>query len=257
MSSPHSAIDQNSPTANSEAQLTMYDLPSESSEDAGLPDFFHYLQPQLLSATFRLTDYVADQIFTAGDLNVYYDVEHPLWHKRPDWFAVVGVPKLYKNRDLRLSYVIWQEHVSPSVVVELLSPGTADEDLGQTRSVPDHPPTKWHVYEQLLRVPYYVVFDRYTDHLRVFALTEGHYALMAEFEMASALAQPSEAKIWLPSLHIGIGLWHGTYDNITRYWLRWYDASGQWILTDAEQAQERGDRLAARLRELGIDPDEV
>jgi hypothetical protein len=30
-----------------------------------------------------------------------------LWHKRPDWFAVVGVPRLYEERDLRLSYVLW------------------------------------------------------------------------------------------------------------------------------------------------------
>jgi len=33
--------------------------------------------------------------------------------------------------DLRLSYVIWQEGVDPLVVVELLSPGTEEEDLGE------------------------------------------------------------------------------------------------------------------------------
>ena len=49
---------------------------------------------------------------------------------------------------------------------------------------------------------------------------------------------------------IGIGLWQGDYRDITRQWLRWYDAEGNWILTQAE-------RLAARLRSLGIDPDEV
>jgi hypothetical protein len=44
---------------------TMYDLPSESAEDPGLPDVgaspskdvFHDLQPQLLSATFRPLNY--------------------------------------------------------------------------------------------------------------------------------------------------------------------------------------------------------
>lgn len=25
------------------------------------------------------------------------------------------------------------------------------------------PPTKWEVYEQILGIPYYVVFDRYTE----------------------------------------------------------------------------------------------
>ncbi|WP_421657936.1 hypothetical protein [Leptothermofonsia sp. ETS-13] len=76
---------------------TMYDLPSEDPEESGLPDEFHDLQPQLLSATFRLQDYVSDQIFTGTDLNLYYDVRHPLWHKRPDWFAVIGVPRSMSN----------------------------------------------------------------------------------------------------------------------------------------------------------------
>ncbi|MEB3231287.1 MAG: Uma2 family endonuclease [Leptolyngbyaceae bacterium] len=255
-------------TVSHPSQLTMYDLPSEFPEEPGLPDIFHYLQPQLLSATFRLSDYVADQIFTAGDLNVYYDVNHPLWHKRPGWFAVAGVPRLYEQRDLRLSYVIWQEKVPPSVVVELLSPGTGNEDLGRTQSAPGQPPTKWQVYEQILKVPYYVVFDRYTDHLRVFGLTEERYDVMTDVILESDQPYP---KIWLPTLNIGIGLWHGTYENTTRPWLRWFDASGEWILTDAEQArqqaeqaqlqaeqaQQRSDRLAAQLRELGIDPDLV
>ena len=32
---------------------------------------------------------------------------------------------------MRLSYVRWQERVDPLIVVELLSPGTEEEDLGQ------------------------------------------------------------------------------------------------------------------------------
>jgi len=145
----------------------MYDLPSEDPNEPGLPDEYHYLQPQLLSTTFQLSDYAADQIFTAGDLNLYYTVQRPLWYKRPDWFAVVGVSRLYDQHDLRLSSVIWQEGISPSVIVELLSPGTENDDLGITeRGSKSRPPSKWEVYEQILRVPYYVVFDRYTGRLQ-------------------------------------------------------------------------------------------
>lgn len=118
------------PRSPREALPTMYDLPSEDPNEPGLPDGFHDLQPQLLSATLQLRQPPADQIFTGTDLNLYYDIRHPLWHKRPDWFLVLGVPRLYDNHDLRLSYVIWQEGVSPFVVVELLSPGTEREDLG-------------------------------------------------------------------------------------------------------------------------------
>jgi Uma2 family endonuclease len=59
-------------------------------------------------------------------MNLYYDVRHALWYKRPDWFGVVGVPLLYDEVDLRLSYVIWQEGINPFVVVELLSPGNGE-----------------------------------------------------------------------------------------------------------------------------------
>lgn len=102
----------------------MYDLPSDFPEEPGLPDEFHDLQPQWLSRTLHLTQYGADNYFTGTDINLYYDVRNPLWHKRPDCFLAVNVPKLYSGKDLRNSYVVWQEGVSPLVVVEFLSPGT-------------------------------------------------------------------------------------------------------------------------------------
>ncbi len=63
-----------------ESWPTMSDLPSEDPEEPGLPDEFHDFQPQLLSATFRLADVAADRIFTAADLNLYYDLTHPHWY---------------------------------------------------------------------------------------------------------------------------------------------------------------------------------
>lgn len=208
---------------------TMYDLPSEDPEEPGLPDEFHDLQPQLLSATLRLSNYAADQIFTGTDINLYYDIRHPLWHQRPDWFLAVGVPRLYDGTDLRLSYVIWQEGISPFVVVELLSPGTEAEDLGQAQREPDGPPGKWEVYEQILRIPYYVVFDRYTDTLRAFVLEAAHYQELSL----------SEPKVWIDELDLVLGLWYGTYQGITRLWLRWYDRQGNWVPTVAEAAQQQ------------------
>ena len=71
---------------------TMYDLPSEDPEEPGLPDGFHYFQPQLLRETFVPPTWPADQVYVATDLNLYYDVRHPLRHKRPNWFEVLGYP---------------------------------------------------------------------------------------------------------------------------------------------------------------------
>lgn len=280
------------PRSPRETLPTMYDLPSEDLEEPGLPDEFHDLQPQLLSLTFRTPHYPASQVFTASDMNLYYDVRHVQWYKRPDWFGVVGVPRLYDEVDMRLSYLVWQEGVNPFVIVELLSPGTEKEDLGKDEEklsaeskelagngqatqaqTENKPPRKWEVYEQILRIPYYVVFSRYTNQLRAFKIVGAHYQ---ELEL-------QEPRVWMPELELGLGLWQGEYQGIERLWLRWYDAQGDWIATEAEeeriqkaqalqqaeqeriekaqalqraeQAEARLESLIQRLRDSGIDPD--
>ncbi|HIK27604.1 MAG TPA: Uma2 family endonuclease [Oscillatoriaceae cyanobacterium M7585_C2015_266] len=217
------------PLSPRETLPTMYDLPSENPEEPGLPDEDHDLQPALLRRTFLPPNYPPELVFSGSALNLYYDVRHQNWYKRPDWFGVVGVPRLYDGHDLRMSYVIWQEGVAPFVVVELLSPGTEKEDLGETQKKKNQPPTKWEVYEQILRVPYYIVFNRYTDELRAFTLLSGRYQ---ELNL-------TEPRIWMPQIELGLGLWQGEYQGIERIWLRWYDAEGNWIPTDTEAALQR------------------
>jgi Uma2 family endonuclease len=241
------------PRSAKEVLPTMYDLPSELLEEPGLPDQFHIWQPRLLEDTFMPPGYSRDETFVASDLNLYYDPNHTLWFKRPDWFAVLGISRLYQQTELRLSYVIWQEGVDPNVVVELLSPSTEKEDLGKTLREINQPPTKWEVYEKILRIPYYIVFDRYTDNLQVFQNIAGRYQELSI----------TDSRIWLPELELGIGLWQGTYQGVTRLWLRWYDANCNWILSPKEQAEQqlateraKTERLAARLKELGINFEE-
>jgi len=216
-------------------------------EDQGLPDEFHLLQPRLLTDTFSPPNYPPDQVFVASDLNLYYDTRNPLWYKRPDWFAVVGVSRLFDQRELRLSYVMWQEIIAPLVMVELLSPKTEKEDLGRTLREVNQPPTKWEVYERIVRVPYYIIFDRYTDKLQAFQLVADRYE---EIDVSSG-------KIWMPGIELGLGLWQGSFEGIERLWLRWYDSTGNWVLTPVEKERKRGDKLAAKLRELGINPDDL
>lgn len=188
---------------------TMYDLPSENPEEPGLPDDFHFFQPLLLRLTFQPTNWNPDLVYSAADLNLYYDKNHTLWYKRPDWFGVVGVGKLYQGRDLRLSYVTWQENANPFVVVELLSPGTEDEDLGETEQKENKPPTKWKIYEEILRVPYYIVFSRYTNEIQPYHLVGGRYEAM-DF---------SNGRLLMPELGLSLGLWQGTFLGIDQLWL--------------------------------------
>lgn len=239
----------------------MYDLPSEYPEEPGLPDEFHDLQPQLLSRTLALVDYTTNEWFTCSDLNVYYDVEHFRWHKRPDWFLAVGVSRLYNGQDSRQSYVAWQEGRNPHVVVEFLSRGTTREDLGrfykaedeptedtldalETRDSPasslldvapqsdntEQPPPKFIVYEEYLQVPHYLVYDRKTRRLRYFQFVNGRYE-----------EQPTQATnpcVWLADLQIGLGIWQGKFEGLPGYWLRWCQEDGSWLLTDTEQERQ-------------------
>ncbi len=212
---------------------TMYDLPSEESGEPGMPDEYHPHQAVLLSETFHPTTAPPDEVFTAIDLNLYYDWRNPRWYKRPDWFAVIGVPSLYDGHDLRYSYVIWQEEVAPLIVIELLSEKTQKADLGQTLRDEDGTPTKWEVYERILRVPYYAVFSRIADRLRIFRLNgESYIEVVGHGD-----------RFWLPEAGLGLGVWRGVYKGPERLWLRWYDAQGNWIPTNAELVKQERERV--------------
>jgi Uma2 family endonuclease len=242
-----------------------------------MPDEFHVHQALLLDETFRPATLPPDQVFSAVDMNLYYNPRRPDWYKRPDWFAVLGVPRLYEGRESRLSYVVWQEEAAPLIVVELLSPRTQKEDLGQSLREVNQAPTKWEVYERILRVPYYAVFGRQADELRFFKLNGLQYAEVSGHG----------GRCWIPEAGLSLGLWQGEYKGQERLWLRWYDAQGHWLPTSderilqerlraeqerlraeqerqraeherlrAEQERQRAERLAERLRQLGQDPDQ-
>jgi hypothetical protein len=174
--------------------------------------------------------------------------------------------------------VIWQEEVAPFLVVELLSEGTEAEDLGKTVRDIKQPPTKWQVYEQILQIPYYIIFSRSSNELQVFHWQAGRYQALPHHDN----------RVWLPEIQLGVGRWLGNYQGLERQWLRWYDVQLQWIPTPvereqqqtqqerqcteqerqraeqerqraeqehqrAEQEHQRAEQLAAQLRALGIE----
>jgi Uma2 family endonuclease len=241
---------------------TMYDLPSEDPEEPGLPDEFHDLQPQLLSRSLRLQHYSRQETFSVSDMNLYYNPKRLKWYKRPDWFLVVGVSRLYHNQDLRHSYVLWDEQVSPILVVEFLSPGTEDEDLGRFSGnppapiEPDRPPHKFEVYEKIVQVQNYIVYDQPTTTLRYFRLVNGAYQ-----EQAIA---PTNPRLWIPELEIGLAICDDEFDELPGPWLRWFDSDGTILPTDTEVAQQREFNLQQQAQQtiknllaMGMSPQQV
>jgi Uma2 family endonuclease len=189
----------------------------------------------------------------------------------PDVFVSMDVPlppNLQNKQDR--SYFVWKMGKPPDVVIEIVSNrkgGEADDKLQD--------------YAQL-GVPYYIILDPFKRlskrRLRVYERREGHYVIQKEK--------------WLASLNLGVGLWRGTFEDLKDVWLRWYDKDGRVFLTGTEHAQQerqraeqesqraerecqraqqehrekvqtlvlleqerqRAELLAAKLRELGIDP---
>ncbi len=244
---------------------TMHDLPSDHPEDPGLPDEFHGLQPQILSETLKLSGYTPLERFNAFDLNLYYDPAHPKWYKRPDWFLVVGTTRMYRGQQsLRSSYVVWDEGVVPIVIVEFLSPGTEDEDLGRFAKTPpiptlNKPPAKFIVYEQILKIPNYIVFNESTQEIRFFRLINDRYE-----EQQIANTNP---RLWIPELEIGLALARGEYSDTLQNWLRWCDESGNLFPTQEEETQlaetatqtaiAQNRQAIANLLSAGISPEQV
>ncbi len=153
-----------------------------------------------------------------------------------------------KNR----SYFIWEYGKPPEIVVEIVSNrkgGELDEKLaGYAR----------------LGVAYYIVYDP------ELLLTQQALYVFARRDLSFVQIPPSV----LPGIGLGVMLWEGVYEDMPGVWLRWINSEGNLLLTGkeraeqerqraeqerqrAEQERQRADALAAKLRELGIDPNQV
>ena len=56
-----------------------------------------------------------------------------------------------------------------------------------------------------------------------------------------------------------MGVWQGKKAEVTAYWLRWWELSGNLLLWGSElveQEKQRAERLAAKLRALGVEVDD-
>lgn len=176
--------------------------------------------------------------YAAGNLTIYYS------HKKrknedfrgPDFFVV-----LETERKTRKSWVIWEEEGKyPNVIVEILSDSTANTDRD----------FKKKLYQDTFRTPDYFWFDPYTLEFAGFHLVDGRYQPL----------QPNlQGHLWSQQLGLSLGIHQGL--------LRFFTPESVLVPSPEEEAEserqqraiveERAERLAAKLRELNIDPDTV
>ncbi len=194
--------------------------------------------------------------------------------KAPDWLMVPRVNPIVAP--IRRSYTPHLQGDPVAIVMEFLS----DDELGELSVRATYPYGKLYFYERILQVPTYVTFDPYDVTLEVRQLqANGRYKKQ----------QPNaQGHFWIPELQLFLGVWVGERLSTTSHWLRWWDAQGQLLpwaaeqvdaersrataaeqqateaqqqVTEAqqqaEQQRQRADALAAKLRELGIDPERL
>ncbi|MBK1990212.1 Uma2 family endonuclease [Sphaerospermopsis aphanizomenoides BCCUSP55] len=192
------------------------------------------------------------------DSGIYWRITDPPERgaEAPDWFYVPNVPPSL-NGQMRRSYVLWQEYISPLIVLEFVS-GNGDEERDKT-------PWKgklW-IYEQVIHPAFYGIYEMNKASVEVYHLIENKYQLLPANERGH---YPIKA------LGVELGIWQGEYQNVDLPWLRWWDLDGNLLLSGeeraeqeyqraeqerqrAEQERQKNERLIAQLRSLGIEPE--
>ncbi len=149
----------------------------------------------------------------------------------PDWFYIPNVPPLLDGQ-YRRSYVLWKEYIRPLIVLELASgDGTEERDKTPISRTPEGKavkPGKFWIYEQVMRIPYYGIYQIITGELEVYQLVNGFYEQMSP---------NARGHYEMTRLGIELGLWQGSYQNQTQLWLRWWDTDGNLLLTGAERTE--------------------
>jgi Uma2 family endonuclease len=177
----------------------------------------------------------------------------------PDWFYVPNVPPLLDG-EYRRSYVLWKEYVAPLIAIEFVSGNGAEERDATPPSETDKAGKFW-VYEQAIRIPFYVIFDGFRDSLEAYQLINGRYTKIQTNDRGHYAIPPM-------GVELGLLLENGVS------WLRWWDESGNLLLTGderavraeaiadqqkeiADQERQQKEKLANYLRAIGVDPDAI
>ena len=167
------------------------------------------------------------------DCGIYWRETEPAEKgaEAPDWFYVPNVPPNLDGQ-IRRSYVLWREHIAPLIALEFAS-GNGDEErdrtpLSRTDEGGVTKPGKFWVYERVMRIPYYGIYQVNNGRLEVYRLIDGYYQLLELNQRGHFPIAP---------LGVELGLWQGSYQNQTMLWLRWWDEEGNLLLIGDERAE--------------------
>lgn len=165
------------------------ELPEEDGEPS--ESEWHRAQINLLIDVVKYRWHDRQDFYAGGNMFVYYSTEQTRRreYKGPDFFVVKGVDGRY----LRRKWVVWEEKGRfPNVIVELLSPSTAAEDLGNKKDL----------YEHTFHTTDYFCYDPETEQLLGWRLVGDEYV---------SLDGDDQERLWSSILDAWLGTWEGEY----------------------------------------------
>lgn len=164
----------------------------------------------------------------------------------PDVFLSLNIemPRDWSQKQNR-SYFFWEFGKAPEVAIEVISNRVGNELK-----------SKKNDYARM-GIAYYAIFDPLQQIqeeeqmngalLRVYVLTATKYVELSE-------------PFWLETVGLGLTLWKGRFEEQPGLWLRWCNQEDIVLATGAEdrdRERQRVERLAERLRAMGVDPEEL
>jgi Uma2 family endonuclease len=210
------------------------DLPSEGTK---MESSLHALQMRLLVTILEWHWRDRQDFFIGDNLTIYFSYQQTKTHdfRGPDFFLVTGTERRHRK-----SWVIWEEGKLPELIIELLSDSTAAADRG----------IKKDIYERRFHTPEYFWFSPDTGEFKGFRLNAAKYEEI----------QPNEQG-WRWSNVLGLFL--GIHEGLLKY----FTDAGELLPTPEEVARheaqraeteaQRAEKFAAKLRELGLDPEQL
>jgi len=214
-----------------ELEAQMPDARHLLSDEPEMESSLHYLQLLMLVTCLEWLWREREDFFIGANLTVYFSRQQLKSRdfRGPDFFLVKQTQKRDRN-----AWVVWEEDGKyPDLIIELLSVSTAGVD----RTL------KKELYQNQFRTPEYFWFSPEDLEFAGFRLVGHQY---------QPILPDSRGWCWSEVLGLYLGVETGK--------LRYFTPEGIKVPTPeevAEQERQRAERLAVRLRALGIDPDEL
>lgn len=191
------------------------------SEEPPLESDLHRRQIDLLIRLLEWWWRNRQDFYVSGNLTIYFNPNQKKSQdfRGPDFFVVLDT-----ERKPRRSWVVWEEGKFPNIIIELLSPSTAEIDKG----------FKKKLYQDTFRTFDYFWFDPDSLEFAGFNLVDGKY---------QPLKPNEQGWLWSQQLELFLGI----HNNQLRFFTR----EGELVPTPEEVAIEAETRLAKYREQFG------